>query len=94
MRWGRPAGVAIKMRLTIFPVTVGFLIALAAKRLPSLMMQAHPEPIDRSDPGPITESYIHLPDCRHALRMWNSGHESVGSELAYPRLLVYVLATP
>jgi hypothetical protein len=46
MRWAQRVGVAIRMRLAIFPVTARFLIALAAKRPSTLMMRAHPEPID------------------------------------------------
>jgi hypothetical protein len=36
------------------------------------MMRAHLEPIDEATPALITESYDHLPDCRHVLVMWNS----------------------
>jgi hypothetical protein len=42
----------------------------------------------------ITESYGHLPDCRRSIATWNSWHESVRPELAEPRVLVYLLATP
>src|SRR5258708_17870853 len=70
MRWAHLAGAAIRMRLTIFRVTARFLIPRAAKRVRSLMMRTHPEPIDGIRPMLITESYEHLPDCRHWIAAW------------------------
>src|SRR5215469_7206205 len=60
MRWAHLAGVAIGMRLAIFPVTARFLIPRAAKRVDSQMMRTHPEPIDdtslRADYGELRAS--------------------------------------
>src|SRR5215470_754836 len=81
------------MGLAIFRVTARFLIPRAGKRVHSQMMRTHPEPIDDTRSVLITESYGHLPDCRHWIAVWNSCHESVYPELAKPRVMVYVLAT-
>jgi len=50
MRWAHPAGVTIRMSLTIFRMTARFLIPRATKHLCSQMMRTHPESIDSPIP--------------------------------------------